>query len=113
MADGSSEWQFDARAAVPSSMPATPAAAVGAERAHNDVTHGRKPCLCGLSTPIAYSRARTSKAAAGGSRAGDALNGHEQSASVLVHNRARAVVDDVRREALGALKAPAWETAPV
>ena len=86
-------------AAVPTSAPATPAAATGVPRGPVMMSP-----TAGGRAGLAHSRTRSSEAAAGGSRARDALDGHEQSAVVLVDDRAR-VVGDVPHETLGALEA--------
>ena len=68
--------------------------------AQDGVTHGWRPCLG------AHSRTRSLEAAAGGSRASDALSGNEQSTGVLIDDRARVVVRDVPYEPLGAQQKP-------
>ena len=63
--------------------------------------------LRGLLALITHSCFRLLEAATGGSRVRDALNGHEESAGILIDGSARVVVGDVPHEALGTLEAPA------
>ena len=62
----------------------------------------RCPRRSGLPAPIAQSRSRPSEADARGSRARDALDGHEEGASLLINDRAHVMVGGVPQELLRA-----------
>ena len=96
--------EFSARhAAVPPSAPATPVAAVGAPRGPMMTS----PTAGGRAGWPAHTDYTVPHQIVGGRCRREPLDGHEQSAGVLVDDRTRVVMGDVSHRTLGALETPA------
>ena len=88
------------------SAPATPASAVCAPTGPimmSPTAGGRAGVACPHDCTLSL---RPPEATTGGSRARDALDGHEESAGFLINDRARVVVGDVPQKSLWRFGSP-------